>query len=178
VKIALRTQQVIAEETGVASVVDPLGGSWYVEALTDRMEAAANEYFERIDALGGVVAGIEDGFFQREIGEAAYRLQQEYDAGRRGIVGVNKYVEPDEGVPILKIDHATEVAQCEAVRAVRARRSPQAVERALARVRETARSKENIMPALVEAAHAYATLGETVEVLRSVLGVYQEPAIL
>jgi methylmalonyl-CoA mutase N-terminal domain/subunit len=177
VKIALRTQQIIAEETGVASVIDPLGGSWYVEKLTDLMEARAEEYFRRIDEAGGVVRAIEQGFFQREIGEAAYRLQQQYDKGERVIVGINKYREPDEPIPILKIDMATERAQIEAVRALRARRDGRKAKEALERVRAAARSNENLMPALIEAAKAYATLGETVEALRSVFGGWAEPAI-
>jgi len=178
VKIALRTQQIIAEETGVSNVIDPLGGSYYVEALTDRMEAAAEDYFRRIEALGGVVAGIEQGFFQREIGEAAYRLQREYERGERAVVGVNKYVEPDEGVPTLKIEMETERAQVEAVRELKRRREARKVERALERVREAARSEANIMPALIEAAHAYATLGETVDAMKGVFGAYVEPAIV
>ncbi len=180
VKIALRTQQVIAEETGVASTIDPLGGSYFVEALTDDMERRAEEYFRRIEAVGGVMAGIEAGFFQREIGEASYRLQQEHDRGQRNVVGVTRYVEPDEGtgIPLLRIDMATELGQREAVRAVRARRDKAKVERALERVRATAAAGLNVMPALIGAAHAYATLGETVEALKAVLGTYHEPAII
>jgi methylmalonyl-CoA mutase N-terminal domain/subunit len=178
VKVALRTQQVILEETGVASVADPLGGSWFVEALTDRLEAEAEAYFGRIDALGGVVAGIVEGFFQREIGEAAYRLQQEYERGERHVVGVTRHVEPDEGIPILKIDHATEVAQVERHRAMKAARDPARVSEALERVKVAARGQRNLMPALIDAAKAYCTLGETVEALRAVFGAYAEPVIL
>jgi methylmalonyl-CoA mutase N-terminal domain/subunit len=177
-KIALRTQQIIAEETGVASVVDPLGGSWYLEALTDRMEERAEEYFRRIDEVGGVIAGIESGFFQKEIGEAAYQLQRRYESGERTIVGVNRYVEPDEGIPTLRIDMETELAQRAAVQALRARRDPARVKEALDRVRAAARGGQNLMPALIDAAHAYATLGETVEALKAVFGAYAEPAIL
>jgi len=178
VKIALRTQQVIAEETGVASVADPLGGSWYVEALTDRMEAEAEAYFSKIDALGGVVAGIEDGYFQKEIGESAYRLQQEYDRGDRHIVGITKYQEDGDEIPTLKIEHATEVAQIEALKALKARRDPARVAEALERVKVAARGKQNIMPTLIDAAHAYCTLGETVGALKAVFGAYAEPVIL
>ncbi len=178
VKIALRTQQVIADETEVASVADPLGGSWFIEALTDRMEEEAEKYFRRIDDRGGVVAGIEAGFFQKEIGEAAYRLQQEYESGKRHLVGVTKYVEPDESIPTLKIDHATEVAQVESLRALRGRRDERLAREALERVKAAARSKDNVMPALIDAAKAYATLGETVDALKSVFGAYAEPAII
>jgi methylmalonyl-CoA mutase N-terminal domain/subunit len=178
VKIALRTQQILAEETGVASVVDPLGGSWFVEKLTDDMEAAAEAYFRRIDDLGGVVAGIEAGFFQREIGEAAYRLQRQYESGERAIVGVNKYQEPEEGIPTLKIEMETERGQVAALRALRARRDGARVGEALDRVRAAARAKDNIMPSLIDAAKAYATLGETAEALKAVFGAYSEPAIL
>ncbi len=179
VKIALRTQQVIAEETGVADVIDPLGGSWFVEALTDRMEAEAERIFKRIEEMGGVLAAIDKGWFQREIGEAAYRLQQQYDRGERAIVGVNKHREEDEKIPVLKIDMETEVSQRERVQELRRRRAARAVERALERVTTAAASQgENLMPPLIDAARAYATLGETIEALKSVLGTYQEPAIL
>jgi methylmalonyl-CoA mutase N-terminal domain/subunit len=178
VKIALRTQQVIAEETGVAAVADPLGGSWYVEKLTDEMEAQAEAYFAKIEKIGGVVRGLEEGFFQKEIGEASYRLQREVEAGERHIVGVTKYVESDEGIPTLKIDPATEVAQVESLRAVKARRDAAKARESLERVKAAARARSNIMPALVDAAKAYATLGETVEALKAVFGAYTEPVIL
>jgi methylmalonyl-CoA mutase N-terminal domain/subunit len=178
VKIALRTQQVIAEESGVPEVVDPLGGSWFLEKLTDQMEAEAERYFRKIDDLGGVVPAIEAGFFQREIGESAYRTQQQYESGERHIVGVTKYVEESDQIPLLKIDHATEVAQVDALKALRARRDERICKEALDRVRSAARSKTNLMPALIDAAKAYCTLGETVDALKSVFGAYAEPAII
>lgn len=178
VSIALRTQQIIAEETGVANVIDPLGGSWFVESLTDRMEQEAHAYFERIDALGGVVAAIEDGFFQREIGDAAYRLQQEYERGERHVVGVTKYREEGDSIPTLKIDEQTESGQRSSVEAVRANRDQNKTDEALARVQAAARAGDNLMPALIDAAKAYATLGESVAALRAVFGVYSEPVIL
>ncbi|RME72605.1 MAG: methylmalonyl-CoA mutase [Planctomycetota bacterium] len=180
VRIALRTQQIIAEESGVANVIDPLGGSWYLEALTDRMEQRAEAYFRRIEELGGVIPAIEQGFFQREIGDAAYALQQSYERGERHIVGVTRYTETEEAdeIPILKIDHETELAQREAVRRVRAERDPARAQEALERVQAAARAGHNIMPALIDAAKAYVTLGETVRALKAVLGTYEEPAIL
>ncbi|MHC4829358.1 MAG: acyl-CoA mutase large subunit family protein [Planctomycetota bacterium] len=178
VRIALRTQQVIAEESGVTSVIDPLGGSWFVESLTDRMEELAEDYFQKIDDLGGVIAGIEAGFFQREIGDAAYRLQQEYERGQRHIVGITRYVEEEEEDPsILEIKHETELAQREAVARVRAERDGARASEALERVKASARSGHNVMPALIDAAKAYCTLGETVDALRAVHGSYAEPAV-
>jgi methylmalonyl-CoA mutase N-terminal domain/subunit len=178
VRIALRTQQVIAEESGAANVVDPLGGSWYVEALTDRMEERAEAYFRRIEELGGVIPALEAGFFQREIGDAAYELQQSYERGERHIVGVTKYTEEDEGIPTLRIDHETELAQRVGVRRVRAERDESLAQEALGRVQAAARAEQNIMPALIDAAKAYVTLGETVAALKAVLGTYSEPVIL
>jgi methylmalonyl-CoA mutase N-terminal domain/subunit len=179
-KIALRTQQVLAHETGVADVADPLGGSWFVENLTDQLEEEAEEYFRRIDELGGVVAAIERGFFQQEIGHAAYRFQKSLDDKKYVQVGVNEYVEeePHRPVEILKITQATEDEQVARVRAVRARRDAAAVEKALARVRQSAKDGENMMPAFIEAVEAYATLGEVVQVVKEVYGEYLEPAVV
>jgi methylmalonyl-CoA mutase N-terminal domain/subunit len=180
VKIALRTQQVLAHETGVADVADPLGGSWYVESLTDRMEEEAEEYFRRIDELGGVVPAIERGFFQDEIGRAAYRFQKAFDAKRYVMVGVNELVEEEaeRRVEILKITQATEEDQVRRVKSLRARRDARAVEAALERVREAAKRNENLMPSFLEAVRAYATLGEIVRVCKEVYGEYLEPAVV
>jgi methylmalonyl-CoA mutase N-terminal domain/subunit len=175
VKIALRTQQVIAEETGVANVVDPLGGSYFVEALTDRMEKNAEDYFARIDKIGGIVAATEKGWVQREIGDASYRLQREYEAGDRKIVGVNAYVDEDEQTPdILKIDESTAKAQSQALARLRKTRDHKAVEKALAGVKEASRAQKNVMPALVDAARAYCTLGEISDAFREVFGTWRE----
>jgi methylmalonyl-CoA mutase, N-terminal domain len=179
VKIALRTQQVIAHETGVASTIDPLGGSYYLEDLTNRLEAEAYDYFDRVRRLGGVVAAIKDNFFQREIAEASFRFQREVDEGRRVIVGVNRFEDPEEkDIEILKIDHSLERKQIERVRALRARREAGPVEEALARLkREAADDDVNLMPAIVAASRAYATLGEMCDALREVWGVWRETPV-
>ncbi len=179
VKIALRTQQVLAHETGVASTIDPLGGSYFVEDLTNRLEAEAYEYFERIRALGGVVPAIKDNFFQREIAEASFRFQSELEAGQRVIVGVNRYTEPDEQpIEILKIDQALEDKQVDRVAALRARRDAAAVEAALARLRADAAVEDrNLMPAIVDASRAYVTMGEMCDALRGVWGTWRETPV-
>ncbi len=178
VKIALRTQQILAEETGVANTIDPLAGSYFVESLTDRMEEEAQAYFDRIEALGGVIAAIEKGFFQREIADAAYRFQRQVQSGELSVVGVNCYVESEPGrIELLKIPPEVEKRQLERLREVKARRDPGRVRAALEAVRERARSKENMMPVFLEAVKAYATLGEIIGVLREEFGEYQEPAI-
>jgi methylmalonyl-CoA mutase, N-terminal domain len=179
VKIALRTQQVIAHETGVASTIDPLGGSYYLEDLTNRLEAEAYDYFDRVRRLGGVVAAIKDNFFQREIAEASFRFQREVDEGRRVIVGVNRFEDPEEkDIEILKIDHSLERKQIERVRALRARREAGPVEEALARLkRDAADDDVNLMPAIVAASRAYATLGEMCDALREVWGVWRETPV-
>jgi methylmalonyl-CoA mutase N-terminal domain/subunit len=179
VKIALRTQQVLAHETGVASTIDPLGGSYFVEDLTNRLEAEAYDYFERIRALGGVVAAIKDNFFQREIAEASFRFQSELEAGRRVIVGVNRYQEPDEQpIEILRIDQALEDKQVERVRALRGRRDAAAVEAALARLKADAAVEDrNLMPAIVEASRVYTTMGEMCDALREVWGTWRETPV-
>jgi len=181
VKIALRTQQVLAHETGVADVTDPLGGSWYIEDLTDRLEEEAEDYFRRIEKLGGVVKAIERGFFQEEIGRASYRFQKSLDDKSYIQVGVNEYMEEEEherGVEILRITQATEEEQVHRVKALRARRDSAAVDRALERVRGAATTGENLMPAFIEAVRAYATLGEIVRVCKQVYGEYLEPAVV
>ncbi|HSK15176.1 MAG TPA: methylmalonyl-CoA mutase family protein [Gaiellaceae bacterium] len=179
VKLALRTQQVIAHETGVASTIDPLGGSYFVEELTHRLEAEARDYFARIGALGGVIPAIKENFFQREIAEASFRFQSEVEAGDRVIVGVNRYQEPDEqSIEILKIDQALETKQVERVKALRGRRGAAAVEASLARLKEDAAvDGRNLMPAIVEASKAYATMGEMCEALREVWGTWRETPV-
>jgi methylmalonyl-CoA mutase N-terminal domain/subunit len=180
-QLALRTQQVIYEETGVASVADPLAGSYFVETLTDQVEAAAWEYIHKIDAMGGIVKAVEEGYPQREIARSAFEFQRDVDTGRRPIVGVNKYATPEEGdhIPTLKIDHGTEAAQIEHVREVRARRDPAAAERALAAVREALRDdRQNVMPPILDAVKQRVTLGEICDLFRAELGVYRDPAYL
>jgi methylmalonyl-CoA mutase N-terminal domain/subunit len=173
-KIALRTQQVIGHETGVANVADPLGGSYHVEALTDEMEERARAYLERIDELGGAVAAIERGFYQDEIHEAAFRFQRAIEAGERVVVGVNRFQDPEERpVPIQRIDEAEVRAQVERVRRVRATRDAAAVGRALGALEETARGTGNVLVPMKEALRARATLGEVSDVLRGVFGVHR-----
>jgi methylmalonyl-CoA mutase, N-terminal domain len=177
-RLALRTQQVIANETGVVHSADPLGGSWLVESLTDRMEREAYDYFERIDRLGGVVPALNENFFQREIAEASYRFQQEVEDGRRLIVGVNSFLnEDDDQVEILRISPEVERRQRDRLAAVRGRRDAAAVEAALADLSRAAATDENVMPHLVECARAYASEGEICDALRAVWGVYRETPV-
>ena len=177
--IALRTQQIIAEETGVANTVDPLGGSYFVEALTNKMEAGALDYFDRIEAMGGMVEAVEKGFPQREIQESAYQYQKALESGDQTIVGVNKYRMDDEPqeVPILQIDESVRSHQVERLEQTRSRRDNGAVAKSLDRLRVAAQRGDNTMPATIEAVRAYATLGEVCSALRDVYGVYEEPAI-
>jgi methylmalonyl-CoA mutase N-terminal domain/subunit len=179
VRIALRTQQVIAHETGVVNTVDPLGGSYYVEHLTGELERQAYEYFARIDELGGVVEAIRENFFQREIAEASFRYQGEVEAGERVIVGVNRYeLEDEPELEILRIDPALERKQVERVRALRASRDSAAVERELARLREDAAAPDrNLMPAIVDASRAQVTMGEMCDAFRQVWGVWRETPV-
>jgi methylmalonyl-CoA mutase N-terminal domain/subunit len=179
VRLALRTQQVIAHETGVVNTIDPLGGSWYLEDLTNRLEAGAYEYFERIDQLGGVVAAIKENFFQREIAEASFRYQSELEAGERVVVGVNRYVlETEPEVEILRIDPALEGEQIERVQDLRARRDSAAADAALAALKEAAsRDGVNLMPLIVDASRAYVTMGEMCDALRAVWGVWRETPV-
>ena len=176
--IALRTQQIIAEETGVVNTVDPLGGSYYLEALTEKMDQAALEYFRKIDAMGGMVAAIEKGFPQREIQDSAYHYQKAVERGEQVIVGVNKYAMTDEPaeVPILVIDESVRTHQLERLEQTRTSRDAGAVANALEKLKTAARRNENTMPATIEAVRAYATLGEICSALRDVYGVYEEPA--
>jgi methylmalonyl-CoA mutase N-terminal domain/subunit len=179
VLLALRTQQVIAYETGVTSTADPLGGSYYLEDLTNRLEAEAYDYFARIEKLGGVIAAIKDNFFQREIAEASFRYQSEVEAEQRVIVGVNRYALEDE-VPIelLRIDPALERKQIERVQALRARRDSAVAEAALARLKEDAAvDGPNLMEPIIAAARAYVTMGEMCDALRDVWGVWRETPV-
>jgi methylmalonyl-CoA mutase N-terminal domain/subunit len=179
VRIALRTQQVIAHETGAVNTIDPLGGSYYVEDLTNRLEAEAYDYFDRIEKLGGVISAIKENFFQREIADASFRYQHEVEQKQRIIVGVNRYeLEDEPEVEILRIDPALERKQIERVQALRGRRDSVAVEGALARLKQAAaRDGDNLMPPLVEAARAYVTLGEMCDALRSVWGTWTETPV-
>jgi methylmalonyl-CoA mutase N-terminal domain/subunit len=178
VRLALRTQQVIAHETGVANTVDPLGGSWYLEDLTNRLEAEAYDYFARIEKLGGVVAAIKENFFQREIAEASFRYQSELETDRRVIVGVNRYeLEEDEPIEILRIDPSLEPKQIERVRALRASRDSAVIEAALTRLKEDAAAGRNLMDSIVAAAAAYVTMGEMCDALREVWGVWRETPV-
>ena len=177
--IALRTQQIIALETGVANVVDPLAGSYYLESLTDTVEAQAMAYIGRIRDLGGVVRALEAGFFATEIGDASYRYQRELDAKQRIIVGVNDFKDEDEvRVPILLVDKDVERVQAERLAQVRRERDPIRHKNALEGLRRAATLGQNTMPAFLECAHAYATLGEQMDVLRGVYGVYEEPVTI
>ena len=175
--IALRTQQIIAEETGVANTVDPLGGSYFVESLTAKMENDALDYFRKIDAMGGMVAAIEKGFPQREIQDSAYAYQKAVERGDQVIVGVNKYeMESDSQIPILAIDETVRDHQVERLDQTRAQRDSGAVANALEKLKRASQRGENTMPATIEAVRAYATLGEICSALRDVYGVYEEPA--
>src|ERR1700704_4286510 len=177
--IALRTQQIIAEETGVANTVDPLGGSYFVEALTKKLEDGALDYFDRIDSMGGMVEAVEKGFPQREIQESAYQYQKALERGEQTIVDVNKYEmtnQPQE-FPTLVIDESVRQRQLERLERTRASRDKVAVERSLDALRIAAQKGDNTMPATIEAVRAYATLGEICSALRDVYGIYEEPAI-
>jgi methylmalonyl-CoA mutase, N-terminal domain len=177
-RLALRTQQVIASETGVVHTADPLGGSWLVESMTDRLEAEALEYFRRIEQLGGVLPALEENFFQREIAESSYAFQREVEEGRRLIVGVNAHTSADDDkVEILRISPDIERRQLERLAAVRKRRSDTSVRKSLDALRAVAETDTNVMPALVECARAYASEGEICDALRSVWGVYRETPV-
>jgi methylmalonyl-CoA mutase N-terminal domain/subunit len=180
-QLALRTQQLIYEESGVANVVDPLAGSYFIETLTDQVEAAAWEYIHKIDAMGGIVKAVEEGYPQREIARAAFEFQREIDSGRRTIVGVNKYTTEGEGdhIPTLKIELETEHAQVERVKQFRTTRDMAKVERSLAAVKAALRDdKQNVMQPIFEAVKANCTLGEICDLFRSELGEYRDPAYL
>ena len=174
-QIALRTQQVIAHETGAANVVDPLGGSYYLEWLTDDLERQARDYFDRIDSLGGVIPAIEKGWFQKEIAAAAYAYQREIESGERKVVGVNAHTVDDPiEIPILKMDPEGFKRQCERLARLRKERDPKKHAKALDAVKKAAEGNDNLMPYFIDAVRADATLGELCEVLRGVFGEYRE----
>jgi methylmalonyl-CoA mutase N-terminal domain/subunit len=178
VRIALRTQQIIAEETGVANTIDPLGGAYFVESLTDAMEAQAYEYFRKIDGLGGMVEAVKRGFPQREIADAAFELQHEIDAGRRVVVGVNRYTEGDEGeTQILRIDPALEGKQIARVKAAKSDRDRPALEAVLVAIKQAAATDTNLMPLLIDAARLHVSEGEIVQALQEVWGEYREQPV-
>ncbi|HET7153568.1 MAG TPA: methylmalonyl-CoA mutase family protein [Candidatus Kapabacteria bacterium] len=179
VKIALRTQQIAAYEIGVVNTVDPLGGSYFVEAMTNKIEREALDYIEKIEALGGVIPAIEAGFFQREIADAAYRYQQELDKKEKIVVGVNDFVEEDEKIeiPILMISPDVEIKQRKRLAELRASRNRKAVDIAIANTVQAARDDKNMMPFFLECARAYVTLGEVMHALTEVYGTYEETAV-
>jgi len=179
VRIALRTQQVIAHETGVVNTIDPLGGSYYLEDLTNRLEAEAYDYFSRIEKLGGVIAAIEENFQQREIAEASFRYQAEVESKQRVVVGVNRYQLEEEGeIELLRVDPALEQKQIDRVQSLRAGRDSAAVERSLAALKEASERKDaNLMPLLIEASRAYVTLGEMCDALREIWGTWRETPV-
>jgi methylmalonyl-CoA mutase N-terminal domain/subunit len=179
VKIALRTQQIIAHETGVTNTADPLGGSYFVEALTNQLEHEAEMYFDQIEAMGGVIAAIESGYLQREIAEAAYRYQVELDRKEKIIVGVNEFVEEDEEIeiPILRIPPEAEEHQKQRIAEVRKNRSEGEVERTLRELERAAEGTENVLPYLLSCARVYVTLGEMCSVLAGVFGLHEESAV-
>jgi methylmalonyl-CoA mutase N-terminal domain/subunit len=179
VTVALRTQQIIAHESGVAGTVDPLGGSYALEALTDRIERQTYDYFDSIEALGGVIPAIEHGFFQQEIADAAYRYQREIDERKRIVVGVNEYEEDEPPqVPILRMDPEGYEKQCARLERVRRERDNVAVEEALERLCAAAEGTENTMPYILDAVRAYATVQEIMDVFRDVFGLYREPTVI
>jgi methylmalonyl-CoA mutase N-terminal domain/subunit len=178
-RIALRTQQVIAHESGVVNTIDPLGGSWYVEDLTNRLEAEAYDYFDRIRKLGGVIPAIEENFFQREIADASFRYQAEVEAKQRVVVGVNRYVAQDEApIELLRVDPALEQKQIDRVQATRAKRDSAKVESTLAALKEGAAKPDvNLMPLIIDASREYVTMGEMCDALREVWGVWRETPV-
>jgi len=176
VTVALRTQQIIAEESGVANTVDPLGGSFFIEAQTDRIEAQAYTYFRRIVELGGVLPAIDKGFFQSEIADSAYRYQREVDKKIRRVIGVNAFEDNKPiAIPLLKIDPQGYQRQAFRLEEIRKSRDNGRTGQALDRLRLACQGTENTMPHILEAVHAYATLGEIISVMREVFGTYQEP---
>jgi len=178
VRVALRTQQIIAHETGATNTIDPLGGSWFVESLTNRMEEAAYAYFRRIEELGGMVEAVKRNFPQREIADASWRYQTEVDEGKRFVVGVNRYVHSEEEpLEILRIDPALERKQLDRLQTTRARRDGAAVEASLADLKEAAAADGNLMYPLIECARARCSEGEMIESLQAVFGSYRESPV-
>jgi methylmalonyl-CoA mutase N-terminal domain/subunit len=178
VTIALRTQQVLAYESGVTNTPDPLGGSYFLEKLTLDMEAGAQEYIRRIDEMGGMVPAIEAGFPQTEIAAASYRYQREVESGERVIVGVNRFQSDDQPIELLQIDESSARHQQEKLAALRARRDNDRVRKTLDALKRAGEGSENTMPRILDAVRAYATLGEICDSLRAVFGTYQETAHL
>jgi len=175
VRIALRTQQIIAHESGVTETADPLGGSYYIEALTDRIEKQAMEYIEKIDDLGGMMAAIQDGFPQREIQASAYRYQRAIESNDRIVVGVNKFqIDENPQAELLKVDPLTEEQQVDKLKKLRSERDPSAVDATLSRLHDVCISDDNVMPAIIAAVKSYATLGEICDVMRNVFGEHRE----
>jgi methylmalonyl-CoA mutase N-terminal domain/subunit len=178
-RIALRTQQVIGYESGVAETIDPLAGSYYVESLTNEIEKRAAEYLGKIEVMGGMLKAIERGFVQQEIQNAAYEYQQAVDIGDAVVVGVNRFeVEEEKAIPIQRIDPGLEAKQVERVRALRARRDAGPWQAALKGVEGAARSGANVMPRILEAVEAYATVGEISDAMRRVFGEYREAVVI
>ncbi len=176
--VALRTQQIIGHESGVVNTPDPLGGSYFVEALTDRVEEEAMRYIRRIDEMGGIITAVERGYPQKEIADSAYRFQQQVERGERVIVGTNRFVSEDEvAIPVLKIDPEIERRQIERIRSVRERRDAAAHAKAIGALRDACMSDRNLVPWVLGAVRAYATLGEISDVFREAYGVYREPAV-
>ena len=179
VMVALRTQQIIAEESGVTNTADPLGGSYAIEALTDRMEREAMDYIRKIDEMGGMIRAIDTGYPQREIADAAFHYQRQLEQRIKTVVGVNKYTIPEEmPIPTLKIDQALEEQQVQRVRKMKQERNAAAVKEALRRVAEACRSGENVMEPICEAVRREATVGEISDVFRAEFGVYKDPGWL
>ena len=175
VTIALRTQQIIAEESGVANTIDPLAGSYFVEWLTDKVEEEAWKYIRTIDEMGGMIEAIKAGYPQREIANSAYRYQQQVDRGEKIIVGVNKYISgPEPEIPILRIDPKVEREQIENLNRIRRERDNEAVKKALEKLKEKALSNDNLMPYILDAVKTYASIGEICDALREVFGEYKE----
>jgi len=179
-EIALRTQQLIAYETGITNVVDPLGGSWFVESLTDKMENEVMEYFDKIEDLGGVIPAIEMGFFQREIAEASMDYQRKVESKQRIVVGVTDFIKENEeiDIPILKIDPKTELNQVDKIKKLKSERDNVLVGNCLEKIKLTAINGKNLLPPIIEAAKAYATMGEIVDVLKIEFGEWQETAVI
>ena len=178
-EIALRTQQLIAYETGVANVVDPLGGSWFIESLTDSIEEEAEQYFKEIEALGGVIPAIEQGYLQREIARSAADYQTKVDNNQRVVVGVNDFVSDDEkiDIPILEIEPQAENAQCNKLDTLRNNRNDSTVKATLSKIQEACQNNENLVPPIIRAAKTHATLGEIVDAMKAEFGEWQETAV-
>jgi len=174
-QLALRTQQIIAHESGITKVADPFGGSFYIEELTDKIERGARDYLERIDSLGGTLAAIEKGWIQAEIQNAAYEFQQQVERGEKIVVGVNRFHQESEtALAALRIDPAIELQQVERLREVRASRNKTEVEARLGALEQAARGSDNLTPKIMAACEAYATVGEISDCLRKVFGEYRE----